>query len=759
MPKLFKVLQCAALSCAALLCPASVLAQAPGASRAVEDLPEMGESPRVERLTFRGVDALNRGELQDRIETEPTRCITFLLRPLCAITDWRLIHRREFLDREELAADGVRLQVHYFQRGFREAGVRTELAPRGRGVEVIFHIEEGEPTIIESSSVEQAHDALTNRQIRRASIPGEGDRLDLIRLSDGLVYMVDRLGQRGYLDGAVHDTIDVSPDNRRARLHVSVEPGLRSTLRDIEIEGNEDVSDRTISDALRLRMGGVLRTNDVVASQRSLYESNLFHEARVRVPAQQDSAKLVRIEVREAAPRSARVGGGFNTVEFLQVDGRLTHYNWGGRGRRLELRGTVGNLLAGQLNGRGIFRDVIPDELPLLDEGAFFRPTWLASADVLQPAFLSAANAVGVNVFSHRRIIPGIVVDEGFGSEVSVTRRFDHRTPASVSYRYELTSIEAGELYFCIYYGVCDRPTIETLQGRHALSPIAISYITNRANDPIAPTEGFRLRAQAEHASQLTLSEFEHHRLVVDGAAYYPLDLHRRRVVAGRLRAGWVNPLGGVDDDEGTQEPVVTPTGEWAGILHPRKRFYAGGARSVRGFRENQLGPRVLTIDPNVLTAEGGGCTTAELVDRSCDPNTAPVDEFVPRAIGGTTVIEGSAEFRFPLRGNFQGAVFVDGALVGESLGQLLGEGVGAVSPGFGVRMESPVGPIRIDLGYRPHRVEELDVITEIREADGTRRLVRLHTPRVYDPLADTGNFFGRMLARLTLHLSIGEAY
>jgi outer membrane protein assembly factor BamA len=757
MPKQFKLLWRYTLCVAAVACPVAVTAQDDVRPAAVEDLPDLGESPRVERITFRGVEELRRHELSERIVTEQTRCRSFLLRPFCALTDWRVITYREYLDREDLAADELRLRVHYFQRGFRLAEVRTELVPRGRGVEVIFTIEEGAPTTVESRSVEQSKRAFSDRQLRRASIPREGDRLDLIRLSNGLAYLADGLGQRGWLDGAVHDTVDLSEDGLRARLRVVVEPGARSTLSGLDIEGNEDITERTISNALRLGAGRVLRTNDIVASQRSLYESNLFHEARVRVPPQADSAKRLTITVREAAPRSARVGAGFNTVEFVQLDGRLVHYNFLGGGRRVEVRGTVGNLLAGQLNGSGIFRDVIPDDMQLLDESEFLEPTWLASVDLLQPAFRSAANAVGANVFAHRRIVPGIVIDEGFGSEVSLTRRFDHRTPASVSYRFEMTAIEAGQLYFCIYYGICDAATIETLRGRQRLSPLAVSFITDRGNHPIAATSGFRLRAEAEHASRATMSDFGHHRLVLDGAGYHPLDLLRTRVLAGRLRAGWVYPIEGTGAAVGL-DPILDPNGDWDRILHPRKRFYAGGSRSVRGFRENQLGPRVLTINPHVLMDEGG-CSPGELAAATCDPNAVPVGEFVPRAIGGTTVIEASVEHRFPLWRTWQGAAFIDGALIGQGIGNLFGDGVGAITPGVGVRMESPVGPIRIDLGFRPNRAEELPVITEVRDDEGVRRLVRLETPRRYNPLEGNRGFLNQALGRLTLHLSIGEAY
>jgi outer membrane protein assembly factor BamA len=742
----------AVVSAGLLLCVPAQAQQAAGTS-AVDTV--IAESPRVERVTFLGAETLQRGDLATRIETEQTRCRVWILRPLCAVTDWRLIHERHYLDREELATDEARLRVYYFQRGFRHATVKSRLAPRGRGVEVIFQIEEREPTLVESIEVEQVTRAMSDRQVRRADLPGEGDRLDLVRLGDGIVRLTDQLGRRAWLDGAVHDTIDVAGDALRARVRVVIEPGRRSTLQRLEVIGNEDVSESVIAAGLRLRAGRPLSTRDLVASQRSLYESNLFHEARVRVPAQDDSAKVVEITVREAPPQSARIGGGFNTMEFMQAEARYTHYNFFGGGRRVEVRGTIGNLLADQLSGKAIFHEVRRENFGGLEPDIFTRPTWLASIDLIQPSFRSAANSMGLSIFSHRRIIPGIVVDDGVGAELSLTRRLDYQSPASVAYRYELTSIQAGELYFCVNYGVCDEPTIETLQQRQRLSPVQAGFLADNGNDPIAPTSGYRIRINAEHASTATMSEFSHNRISSDVTGYYPLDVHRRRVLAGRLRLGYAQPLG-----EGA--PIVNPDlEEWdvdfASILHPRKRFYAGGSRSVRGFAENQLGPRVLTVNPELLLHEAVGCTPAELMDGSCDPRGLGAGDFTPRPVGGKNVVEASVEYRFPVR-QFQGAVFIDGARVGGPAGGLPGGSVTAITPGAGIRLESPVGPIRIDLGLRPGLREELRVITEVRDAEGTARLVPLTTPLQYDPL-EGGGFFRQVLGRIMLHLSIGEAF
>ena len=82
-------------------------------------------------------------------------------------------------------------------------------------------------------------------------------------------------------------------------------------------------------------------------------------------------------------------------------------------------------------------------------------------------------------------------------------------------------------------------------------------------------------------------------------------------MLAGHIRGGWVKAMSSSSTEsvDGLSD-----------ILHPRKRFYAGGANSVRGYGENQLGPRILTIDPAKLIT-GAGCTTANIASGTCDPN------------------------------------------------------------------------------------------------------------------------------------------
>ena len=211
--------------------------------------------------------------------------------------------------------------------------------------------------------------------------------------------------------------------------------------------------------------------------------------------------------------------------------------------------------------------------------------------------------------------------------------------------------------------------------------------------------------------------------------------------------------------------------GDVSGVIHPRKRFYAGGANSVRGYGENQLGPRILTIDASTLVANatsigGGTCGRTLLTIQFCDPNSPKLSraDFIPQPLGGTTLFEGSVEYRFPFPGNatwaepFTGAVFLDGATVGHAdIGNVPPitsrvNGTAAVTPGFGVRYSSPIGPVRMDLGLNPNRAEDLAVVTAVPDGAGQTRIVPL--PLTHN-FTQASNFWGRFV----FHISIGEAY
>jgi outer membrane protein insertion porin family len=699
------------------------------------------------------VEVVRKDQLLQSIYTTASHCNSFILKPICWISKSKYVFTRKYLDHKELERDVLRIRIFYWKRGYREAEVDTAVVSRGRNqVGVTFTIQEGPPTIVSNVIVNQPTPLLSQREIDDRVVLGENGPLNLIRLDSSRIFLQTRLFDKGYADAEVDTSVVVDTASRTAVVQFTLNPKYKTTVEDIVIDGNEGVSDRTIGKSLTFGVGDIFLRSEMLRSQRALYESNLFRRASIepRPPidiATPDSAKVIVVTVQESPPREARVSAGFNTVDFVQVEGRFTHYNFMGHARRLDIQSAVGNLFAKSLSGRTIFRNPSVPQTSSL--ARYFVPTYSASIDLRQPWFWSPHNELALSLFSHRRSAPGIYVDRGYGTSVTFTRELTERAPASANYRFEISEVDAGDVYFCINYGVCDFPTLDALRGNQKLSPFTITATLDRTNDPFSPNKGLRANGGVEHASAFTVSDFRYNRATADAAGFYKI--RQRGVIGVHARAGWVNSLGSSRQALGVEASVG------GGVLHPRKRFYAGGSHSVRGFGENQLGPRVLTVPIGVLQTHdslNAACTSGTDVT-TCNPNAANMldRDFEPRPLGGNFVWELSVEGRFPVWRELVGAVFVDAGSVSQRTSTSLPRRKTAITPGFGGRYRSPVGPIRADIGFNPGRTESLPVVTES-IVNGQKTLVTLQQRRNYSPQRG-----GSILNRMVLHLSIGEAF
>jgi outer membrane protein assembly complex protein YaeT len=166
----------------------------------------------------------------------------------------------------------------------------------------------------------------------------------------------------------------------------------------------------------------------------------------------------------------------------------------------------------------------------------------------------------------------------------------------------------------------------------------------NTSDSLLNPTRGTVLRGRLDNSTTALISDVSFVKLVLEARHYLPLS--QRLLLATRLKLGSVEPYG-----SSTEIPFNV-------------RFFAGGPGSVRGFQLNRLGP---------LNADG-------------DP------------IGGLSLIEGSVELRFPLFGDFGAVLFLDfGNVFSSAFTYRLGDLRYAAGPGL--RYNTPVGPLRLDVG------------------------------------------------------------
>jgi outer membrane protein assembly factor BamA len=694
-----------------------------------------GALPLISRVDLRGVRSVPVEQLELTLSTKSTYCRLPFLRPVCYFWRSPFLVRHHYLEPGELERDIVAMRALYWQRGFRETTIDTVITEGRHGLRIAFVITEGPPTIVDTLDVERVGDVLTPEQVARAVRLERGGPLDLAALDTGLIALRNALWDAGYADATLDPRVRVDDRTRRASVRIVVDPRWRTRVASIEIEGNGRLSDEALRSALTLRKHGAFRRQDVLESQQYLYQSQGIATAAIISPPAGDSLKHVRVVVRENPPRRVGLTAGLNTIEFVQVGARAGFYALDGGHWQVEVRGATGNLFARQLEGAGPFSDV-----PTIDDGNdatgdFTRPTWQGSAELTRLWAGSPRNRFALGAFGHRRSEPAVFVDRGVGGFATFSRDLAPRSPLTVGYRVERAAVDAGDVYFCQSFGECDADAAAVFREPRRLASVALNWWLDRSNHPVSPSRGYTLRADADHASRATGSEYRHDRLAVEGTGYLEAG---PAVIATRARLGWVR---------GGRREVDESVGS---VLHPRALFFAGGSESVRGYDENQLGPRVLRVRAEDLLAHG--CTEASLADASCDPSGTPARLFSPRPIGGTTLLEGSVELRFPISGSVAGVVFADAAVLESRDGD---RSAGAVTPGIGVRYEANVGTLRLDLGWRPRRSSRLPVVVATAGEDGSPRVTRLVTERQWTE----GDGERGFLRRATLHFVLGHAF
>ena len=707
--------------------------------------------PRVAEVAFEGNENFSSDSLAAAIVTRESRCRSDIYLPFCWFgADFAI--RDAYLPRRELPRDQLRLRVWYQRRGFREAEVDTAMAETDDGVRITFRIEEGRPVRVDSIRFFGADAVDLPRLV--SDLPLEtGDRLSTLELDASRDTLIRRLANEGYAQADVLRSYFIPSDAPyTAEVTYDIAPGPRSRYGHISISGHEELSEGTVLRTLQFEDGDLYRAGELAEAQGRLFGLEIIRSASVTPLFGEgpDSVIPVRVEIREGDAHRVRTGTGWTSLECLEVDTRWVSRNFQGGGRRLQLRGRVSNV------GTRQFGDVL---CPASADGAFAELTWLLSADFSQPWIFSTRNSFRASLFGERQTLPDLFIREAVGLDLALTRAIGPRTPLTVSWTPELSRLDAAELLFCTSFLICTPRDVAVLQGANWLAPVGLSFNRNMTDNVLNPTDGYTLVANLEHAGSWTGSDFRYDRAIAE-ATWYKRVTRGGLVVATDLRLGWVG--------SGVFEELVRAEEE-VDIVHPQKRFYSGGANSVRGFAQNRLGPRVLTTDVRDLLV--AGCAPTAVQDRSCDASVVEETVLDPRPTGGTRLVEGSLELRQRVSTSFQLAAFAD-------FGQLWQNGVDnaslEVTPGVGVRYLSPIGPLRVDLAYRFRGGEDLPVVTtqladydptvhdpgdRIRIGDETLPYVSTNELAILEPRVFFGDTEPWSFRRLQLHFSIGQAF
>ncbi len=610
--------------------------------------------------------------------------------PVSEIRTWLRVHEGQVFSETTFAQGLSTIRSEYRVRGYARMQVQARQVvqpPEGpddtqRKVDLEVQIVEGVSTLVRGVTFE-GNTVLGAQALRDLAVVTPGRAFAEVDVATGRDRIDLEYRNRGYDQIAVRSAVTLSENDTRADVRFNLVEGPQVLVDRVLIVGAVRTRPETIRREIVLRPGQPLGYSATVESRANLAALGLFRRVTIEeIPHGVEPRRDVLVRVEESP--ATVIGGGAGVQGAFRL---LTDES----GLATETFEVVprGFFEVGRRNLWGKNRAV----------NLFTRVT-LRNGDVGlnsdgTPASDGTANGTGFNeyrvvgTFREPRIFSTTasilltgIVEQAIRSSFNFARR-EVRAEAGLqlSRRYSLSgrySFQRTRL-FDERFTETDATIIDRLFPQVRLSTFSGSFIRDSRDELADTSKGTLLTVTSDLAARVVGSEVGFVKTYIETFAFHRLPTERRTVLALGARVGAANGFPREVASTATSgQPVLGPDGlqvvEITDALPVSQRFFAGGDTTVRGFALDRLGD-ASTISPSGFPTGGNG------------------------------VIILNGEMRVGVTRALQAVGFLDAGNVVARASELSLGNLRAAA-GFGVRFRSPVGPIRLDLGFKLDRRE-----------------------------------------------------
>ncbi|NWK55361.1 outer membrane protein assembly factor BamA [Verrucomicrobiaceae bacterium N1E253] len=426
-------------------------------------------------------------------------------------------------------------------------------------------------------------------------------------------------GSRGYADAAV------SPDIRNASatsvsITYRIVEGGRYRVGRVTIEGNDKTQDRVIRRELPLKPGDYLNSVEMETTKRRLRNMNYFNDVQVSgSPGNQKGYRDINILVNEKQTGSVSFGLGFSSVDSIvgyvtleQTNFDITDWpSFTGAGQRFNAKVQYGN------------------------ERQDISLNWT------EPWFLGRRLALGTELFYRSALYYSSEYDQGqYGGAISLRKPLGKRGYIRAEYRIEDIEIDVDSDNIGVPPAQGGPSLFEQYDGDYIRSALSVNYVHDTRDSNQLPRKGHKVSVGIEYAG--LGGDVDTPIYTLTGSQYWNLWGDSILSIEGNFYIA--------DGDEDVE-------------IFDKKAL--GGAHSLRGFENRDVGPR--------------------------DPVSGEV-------VGGNTAAFFVLEYTFPLIERVRGAVFYDVGLCNADSWDFSSDLYH--DAGLGLRLNLPFGPLAVDYAF-----------------------------------------------------------
>jgi outer membrane protein assembly factor BamA len=628
----------------------------------------------ISKVDIQGAPDLDTDDLADRITTrETSRFLGFV---------YGFIYDYEIFDRHALRRDLARVERYMRARGYYDAQVRVaRVVPDGNKVRVTVEVEQGRPVVVVGVGFagDEAVAPEAKKQLRDAieGVFPKGAKLDEDKLAEAEKAALKALTTAGHAGARVERHVEVDLASSTATMSFAVTPGSVARIGPIRWTGLDELSESKLRAVFGVEEGDTYSSQEIAESRQALLDLGVFASVDIELDTKElETTHIVPLTIKTEVSklRAIIVGGGFQ-FDSLKTDVHGTigwqSSNFFGGLRRFEVRAKPGVVL-------------YPTRFPSIRAPEELLPEARITAALRQPAFVEGRTTglVRAEYNIYPVLLPG-------ASSQSVVGYHELRGTVGV----ERTFFEK-HLYVSPQYGAQGNVPFDYIGTTTGLETLLISYLDVFAyldfrDDPNHTKKGLYIGNQLQVAGGLLQGDATDVRVQPEIRGYVPLA--KGLVFASRVSLGFLFPFdyGGYADTNFRSPGSTRIEGSARDYqLLFFRGFYSGGPSTNRGYPLRGIGPYDLIpyLSPAGQSISASGCN--------------PNDSGCSLPTGGRSLWEASAEFRLVVAGPFSVAGFCDAADVSPfSVDIRLGRP--HLSCGGGARYDTPVGPIRLDIGYR----------------------------------------------------------